>query len=101
MQKRIELARCLAMEPRLLLLDEPVAGMDHEERAGITELIARLHAERELTVVLVEHDMGMVMRVAQRIVVLEFGHVLASGTPAAVQADERVISAYLGEPVAA
>jgi branched-chain amino acid transport system ATP-binding protein len=100
-QKRIELARCLAMEPRLLLLDEPVAGMDHEERAGITELIARLHAERELTVVLVEHDMGMVMRVAQRIVVLEFGHVLASGTPAAVQADERVISAYLGEPVAA
>jgi len=98
-QKRVELARCLAMEPRLLLLDEPVAGMDQGERAEITDLIHRLHAERALTVVLVEHDMGMVMRVAARIVVLDFGHVMASGTPAEVQADERVIRAYLGEPV--
>jgi branched-chain amino acid transport system ATP-binding protein len=98
-QKRVELARCLAMEPQLLLLDEPVAGMDHGERAEITELIRRLHAERDLTVVLVEHDMGMVMRVAERVVVLDFGHVMAAGTPAEVQADERVIRAYLGEPV--
>jgi branched-chain amino acid transport system ATP-binding protein len=101
LQKRVELARCLAMEPRVMLLDEPVAGMNAAERAEITDLVARVHAERELTLLLVEHDMGMVMRVAQRILVLDFGEPIAIGTPAEIQRDERVIRAYLGEELAA
>jgi len=101
LQKRVELARCLAMEPRVMLLDEPVAGMNATERAEIADLVARVHRERELTVLLVEHDMGMVMRVAQRILVLDFGEPIALGTPAAVQSDERVIRAYLGEEMEA
>jgi branched-chain amino acid transport system ATP-binding protein len=97
LQKRVELARCLAMEPRVMLLDEPVAGMNAAERSEITELVARVHAEREVTLLLVEHDMGMVMKVAQRILVLDFGEPIAIGTPPAIQRDERVIRAYLGE----
>jgi branched-chain amino acid transport system ATP-binding protein len=97
LQKRVELARCLAMEPRVMLLDEPVAGMNATERAEIAELVARVHRERDLTLLLVEHDMGMVMTVAQRILVLDFGEPIALGTPAAIQSDERVIRAYLGE----
>ena len=96
-RKRVELARCLAMEPRLMLLDEPVAGMNAAERAEITGLIRRLRGERELTVLLVEHDMGMVMQVADRVLVLDFGVPIAIGTPSEIQADERVIRAYLGE----
>jgi branched-chain amino acid transport system ATP-binding protein len=99
-RKRVELARCLAMEPALMLLDEPVAGMNAGERAEITALVRRLRAERDLTVLLVEHDMGMVMQVADRILVLDFGVPIAIGTPAEIQSDERVIRAYLGEETA-
>jgi branched-chain amino acid transport system ATP-binding protein len=96
-RKRVELARCLAMEPRLMLLDEPVAGMTAPERAEIAALIRRLRDERDVTVLLVEHDMGMVMEVADRVLVLDFGVPIALGTPCEIQADERVIRAYLGE----
>jgi branched-chain amino acid transport system ATP-binding protein len=96
-QKRVEIARALAMEPKLMLLDEPVAGMSAAERETVTALVRRLHDERDLTLLLVEHDMGMVMRIAQRVLVLDFGRIIALGTPAEIQRDERVISAYLGE----
>jgi branched-chain amino acid transport system ATP-binding protein len=96
-RKRLEIARALAMEPRLMLLDEPVAGMSVGEREEITALVRRLHAERGLTLLLVEHDMTMVMRIAQRVLVLDFGQVIALGPPAQIQRDERVIRAYLGE----
>ncbi|UTI66046.1 ABC transporter ATP-binding protein [Paraconexibacter antarcticus] len=95
-RKRVEIARALAMHPRLLLLDEPVAGMSADERVEITELVRALHADGDLTILLVEHDMGMVMRVAQRILVLDFGRPIAVGSPAEIQADEAVIRAYLG-----
>jgi branched-chain amino acid transport system ATP-binding protein len=100
-RKRVELARCLAMEPSLLLLDEPVAGMNAAERAEIAALIRRFREEHELTILLVEHDMGMVMELADRVLVLDFGVPIALGTPQEIQSDARVIRAYLGEEVAA
>ncbi len=96
LRKRVELARALAMEPRLLMLDEPVAGMSAAERSEMTELVRRLH-ERGLTMLLIEHDMGMVMQVAQRVMVMDFGRVIACGPPAEVQRNEHVIRAYLGQ----
>jgi branched-chain amino acid transport system ATP-binding protein len=99
LQKRVELARALTMEPRLLMLDEPVAGMGADERSEMTELVRRVHG-RGMTVLLVEHDMGMVMEVAERVLVLDYGRVIACGSPGEVQRDEQVIRAYLGQEFA-
>ncbi|HTN24174.1 MAG TPA: ABC transporter ATP-binding protein [Solirubrobacteraceae bacterium] len=96
-RKRVELARCVAMQPRLMLLDEPVAGMSAAERADMTALLRRLHRDEGLTLLLVEHDMGVVMQLADRVLVLDFGRPIAVGSPAEIQNDDRVIRAYLGE----
>jgi branched-chain amino acid transport system ATP-binding protein len=94
-RKRVELGRAVAMEPRLLLLDEPVAGMGLEETEDMARAILELR-RRGITMLLVEHDMHLVMDLADRILALDFGRPIAMGTPAAVQADPRVVAAYLG-----
>ncbi|HEX6389994.1 MAG TPA: ABC transporter ATP-binding protein, partial [Solirubrobacteraceae bacterium] len=98
-QKRVELGRALAMEPRLLLLDEPVAGMNSEETEAMASHLRAVRSARpDLAIILVEHDMPFVMGIADRVVAMDFGATIASGTPAEVQADEAVIAAYLGAP---
>jgi branched-chain amino acid transport system ATP-binding protein len=96
--KRIELARALASGPRLLLLDEPAGGLNHEEVTELGEFIRRLRTDFELTILLVEHHMALVMGLAERVHVLDFGRTIASGTPGEVQANRAVIEAYLGAP---
>jgi branched-chain amino acid transport system ATP-binding protein len=101
LQKRVELGRALAMDPRLLLLDEPMAGMNAEEKADMARLIFDISAEQQIAIVLIEHDMGVVMDISDTVAVLEFGKLIANGTPAEVRANPAVVNAYLGHDYAA
>lgn len=99
-QRRLEMARALATTPKVLLLDEPAAGMNSQEKLEIAETIRRLPEEFDVSVLLIDHDMGLVMGVCDQITVVDHGVVIAHGPPVQIQNDQRVIAAYLGEPTA-
>lgn len=97
LRKRVELGRALALEPDLLLLDEPMAGMNVEEKEDMARFILDVHERQDTTIVLIEHDMGLVMDISDRVVVLDFGRKIAEGIPDEIRNDEKVIHAYLGQ----
>ncbi len=97
LQKRVEVGRALALDPKILLLDEPMAGMNAEEKEDMARFILDIHEEREMTIVLIEHDMGVVMDLSDHIAVLDFGKLIGYGTPDEIQENPNVIDAYLGE----
>ena len=96
-QRRLEIARCMITKPRVLMLDEPAAGLNPQEKKDLQQLIDQLRTQYGVTVLLIEHDMGLVMGVSERILVMEYGKPIAMGLPEAIRNDERVIKAYLGE----
>jgi branched-chain amino acid transport system ATP-binding protein len=100
-QRRVEIARALASDPKVLLLDEPTAGMNPQESEELTQFMRKLRDERGITIVLIEHDMKVIMGVSEHITVLDHGEKIAEGTPEEVAADRRVIEVYLGEDEAA
>ena len=96
LQRRLEIARALATDPTLLLLDEPAAGMNPQETQELTDFIRKIREEYKLTIFMIEHHMDLVMRISERIYVLDFGKMISHGTPDEIRSDQRVIDAYLG-----
>ena len=98
-QRRLEIARALAIQPKILFLDEPAAGMNPQETAELTNLIYRIRDKYNLTIILIEHDMSLVMKICERIYVLDYGKLIANGNPEEIRNNEFVIKAYLGEEI--
>jgi branched-chain amino acid transport system ATP-binding protein len=96
LRKRVELGRALALEPSVLLLDEPMAGMNIDEKEDMARYVLDVHELRKIPVVLIEHDMGLVMDICDRVIVLDYGRKIAEGTPDEIKANKKVIEAYLG-----